>query len=175
MICRDVCNGMEPLMRGQGQFLLTHGLFSEGRFHLCIQPRRLKLNTLFLHSADYFERQCRELWRDRDDGSAVRFQVIDNGPMRLPSTKFHIVLIQGGLLDQQWDNASLYHFATPLQASGPDFFPRGSSVSGFFRTAQVEGACSNLARSCFIKFHDGRQIRTYVNDGQNGGASEQIC
>ena len=136
---------------------------SEGRFHLCIQPRRLKLNTLFLHSADYFERQCRELWRDRDDGSVVRFQVIDNGPMRLPSTKFHIVLIQGNLLEQQW---TMLHsiISPPLYRHRVVIFPRGLSVSDFFRTAQVEGACSNLARSCFVKFHDGRQVRTYVND-----------
>jgi len=136
---------------------------SEGRFHLCIQPRRLRLDTRLVHSADYFERRCRELWRDRDDGSAVRFQVIDNGPMRLPSTKFHIVLIQGELMDQQW---TMLHsiILPPLYRHRVVIFPRGSSVSDFFRTAQVEGACSNLARSCFVKFHEGGQIQTFIND-----------
>jgi hypothetical protein len=38
MICRDVCNGMEPLMRGQGQFLLTHGLFQKDVFTFAFSP-----------------------------------------------------------------------------------------------------------------------------------------
>ena len=47
-------------------------------------------------------------------------------------------------------------------------FPRGVSVNDFFRFAQVEGACTNLARSCFLRF---------VQDGHEHFCSnlEQVC
>ena len=129
---------------------------AEERFHLCIQPRRLKLSDRFWQSAVELEQKCRELWQDRDNGEALRFQVIDHVPMRLPSTKFHIVIVQGDLIQQQW--AMLFSaILPPLYRHRVAIFPSDGTVNDFFRAAQVEGACTDRARSCFIKFHDGRQ------------------
>ena len=153
--------------KGAMPFFADTWFVAEGRFHLCVQSRRMKLDPSFVQSRAAFERQCRALWLDRDDGSRVSFHVIDNVPMRLPATKFHVVMVQGSTVGHDW--TMLYStILPPLYQRRVVLFPHGVSVNDFFRLAQVEGACTNLARSCYLRF---------VQDGQEFFCSNQepVC
>ena len=123
---------------------------ASGRFPICVRPRKLRLCAAHFTDAQEFEKQCRLLWQDLDNGESIHFQMATQAPQRMPSIKFHLVLVQGEWTGNDW---TLFHSGSlPLfQRLRAVLFPRGCTVFDFFRQAQVMGNCNSHQVVCFVK------------------------
>ena len=126
---------------------------SPDRFPLCVRPRKVQLHADFKNDPHALKQLCRKVWLDVDDGRSVEFHILTSPPTRLPSIKFHIVMLQGDLVGYEW---TMLHSMglPPLFRYRIVLFPEGMKVEDFFRQAQVEGACEHNRITCYLSFHE---------------------
>ena len=76
---------------------------SVDRYNICVRPRRIK----FKQSMEFwhFVHACRREWEELLDGRNLHFHLVEGEPGGLPSTRAHVIIIQG---DHDTRNAVLF-------------------------------------------------------------------
>ena len=128
------------------------------RFQVCVRPREMRLKSSFLADPVQLERDCREMWRELDNGDQVTLQVLGGLPTRRSAIKLHIIIWQDP--SPRMDTI-IFHSESlpPLFKYRAVMFPRNIDVNTFFERAQVEGACHVGVKACYTRcWESGEEI-----------------
>ena len=130
----QTCSQNDP----RPEFIATWFL-SPGRFHLCMRPRRVVFHGHMGFSE--FEHACRETWKELMDGSHLRWYVVQGQPDGLPSTKAHVIIVQGD--DTPWSVLLMKGVGLPpLMSTRAVLYAKECTVRAVFREAQYSEACA---------------------------------
>eukprot|EP00435_Cladocopium_sp_Y103_P035890 s2365_g9.t1 len=136
---------------GSRRFIMTWFL-SKHRFHVSLQPRPVPIDRMT--SVVQFITECKNRWKDLDDGRELTFQVVHPSPMGLPSTLKHIILLQGDFAD--YTSVLYYGNTLPiLRRLRAVLFRTGSTVEDFFSAAQHPEACQGEDSICYVRYEQG--------------------
>ena len=98
-----------------------------------------------------FVQACRGLWDELIDGRSLHFYLVEGAPGGLPSTRAHVIVVQG---EHDRQNAVLFQGEAfpPLYAQGAVLFDSGITTSAFFRVAQYSLVCTRGSYASFVRY-----------------------
>ena len=130
------------------------------RFHVCLRPRRIKFHRLMRFGE--FQEACRAAWLEVMNGQPLTFLLVDGKPEGLPSTRAHVIIIQGG---QDCWNAVLMKGTglPPLMSIRAVLFDKENTVTEFFQIAQYPEACTARHFLCCVEFEHEREMHRVVD------------
>ena len=152
----QTCSQNDP----RPEFIATWFL-SPGRFHLCMRPRRVVFHGHmgFLE----FEHACRETWKELMDGSHLRWYVVQGQPEGLPSTKAHVIIVQGD--DTPWSVLLMKGVGLPpLMSTRAVLYAKECTVRAVFREAQYSEACAMQIFLCCIQYEQFGEAQQIADD-----------
>eukprot|EP00435_Cladocopium_sp_Y103_P046691 s371_g13.t1 len=165
----DACwwNDLYSLMHeeegGRAKFVATW-FVSPGRFPLCIQYKRVKIED----SDDFrsFKRRALFAWHALLDDQQVEFHLVEGNPPRSTSILAHVIIVQGKLPQS---NFVLFHGVSmpSSRRTRAVLFEQDMTVREFFTQAQFPEACQQQRARCYVHC----QTRLDVQDLED----EQVC
>ena len=143
------------------EFIATWYL-SPDRFHLCMRPRRIRFHRNM--RLQDFESVCRDTWKELMDGSQLNMYVVRGRPEGLPSTKAHIIIVQGDTTP--WSTLVMKGVGLPpLMSVRAVLVARDCSVRSVFSEAQYPDACDNRNFLCCVQYENfGEMIQLADGD-----------
>ena len=141
------------------EFIATWFLAPQ-RFHVCLRSRRVKYSRSMQFRE--FEEACREVWFELMDGSPLKFLVVAGQPGGLPSTRAHVIIVQGDL--EQWNAALMKGTGLPpLMSVRAVLYDSEITVREFFQAAQYPEACHARNYLCCIEYEQNGETHRLVD------------
>ena len=129
-------------------------LLAEGRFHLCISPRKIAVSVNM--QTPKLKQLCRQVWNDLLVGEYFEMQIVSKGNAASSIEHLHVLVVQRQNMALQ--SAILFAEALPpLQKHRAVLYENRCTALDILVTAQIHRPCSRQDVTCSIRGTIGPQ------------------